>query len=162
MQRLRDIFGTAGVKELPLERVSATDKVVIRTVNSTYVFWLIDPDARRGLLSGGLVGHRLCNAVLVGTVTDAARNIPADPTVLRTNSRALFFIKAKNGLERLITSVITKLVHIKGHLSESSGLRWSPETGKTAEPRWRLGDSGHQAGRPHDRSQSHRELGSCL
>jgi hypothetical protein len=114
MQRLRDIFGRAGVKELPLDRVSATDKVVIRTVNSTYVFWLIDPDARRGLLSGGLVGHRLCNAVLVGTVTDTARNIPADPTVLRTNSRALFFIKAKNGLERLITSVITKLVHIKG------------------------------------------------
>jgi len=124
---LRDVFSRTGIKELPLDAVSATDKVIIHTVNSTYVFWLIDPEARRGLLSGGLLGNNLCNAVLVGTVSDAARNIPADPSVLRTHSRALFFIKAKNGVQRLITSVITKLFHFRGqHSLPGTGPRLSP------------------------------------
>ncbi len=114
MQRLRSIFGRPGIKELPLEKINATDRVVIHTVNSTYMFSLIDPEGRRGLLSGGLLGRRVCDAVLVGTLNRVGQDQPPDPSALRTNCRALFFIRAKTGLERLITSVITRLDHIRG------------------------------------------------
>jgi hypothetical protein len=81
---------------------------MIRTQNSEYRFSVVDPDERRGILTGGSLGDQRRNAVLVGTLS-GGNNFASDASGLKTGSRALFYLTAKNGVERLITSIITSL-----------------------------------------------------
>jgi len=91
-----------------LESVRAGEEISIDTRNSAYRFVVVDARERRGRLSGGALGPREHDAVLVGAM-------PGDPAGaerfdgLRIGRRALFYLTARNGVERLITSMITGL-----------------------------------------------------
>ncbi|HXG95010.1 MAG TPA: hypothetical protein VNN73_21905 [Blastocatellia bacterium] len=92
--------------EMELKNISEEDQILIRTQNSEYRFSVTDPEERRGLLSGGSLGDRQRDAVLVGMlgITDGLKS---DISSLKTGGRALFYLKSNYGVERLITSVIT-------------------------------------------------------
>ncbi|HVG19093.1 MAG TPA: hypothetical protein VNI02_08560 [Blastocatellia bacterium] len=95
--------------EIIFKDISPSDRIMIRTQNSEYRFSVLDPDERRGILTGGSLGNQQRNAVLVGTLSGGGNSFASDASKLKTGSRALFYLTAKNGVERLITSIITNL-----------------------------------------------------
>lgn len=90
-----------------MEAINRNEQIKIRTQNSEYSFWVVDPDERRGKLSGGSLGEQTREAVLVGTLASDNQSLENVSTGLKTGRRALFYLAAKNGVERLITSIIT-------------------------------------------------------
>ncbi|HYP25761.1 MAG TPA: hypothetical protein VE262_03495 [Blastocatellia bacterium] len=98
--------------EINFDNVSSSDQINIRTQNSTYNFEVLDPDERRGILSGGTLGNHGREAVLISSLDgDGGEGTKASP-VLKPGTRALFYMTAKRGFERLITSVITGISHL--------------------------------------------------
>ncbi|HWP41646.1 MAG TPA: hypothetical protein VNO14_00325 [Blastocatellia bacterium] len=98
--------------KVEFENMNKADQVLIRTQNSEYCFEVLDPQERRGLLTGGSLGGQMRDAVLIGAVPEGANRV-SDPLSVRTGARAMFFMNAKNGVERLITSVITEIKHLR-------------------------------------------------
>lgn len=95
--------------DIAFKEISPSDQIVIRTQNSEYRFSVLNPDERRGTLSGGSLGNQRRDAVLAGMLSEGGNNFASDTSGLKTGSRALFYLSAKNGVERLITSIITGL-----------------------------------------------------
>jgi hypothetical protein len=93
--------------DIAFNEISPSDQIVIRTQNSEYRFSVLNPEERRGTLSGGSLGNQRREAVLAGVLTGGENNFASDVSGLKTGSRALFYLSAKNGVERLITSIIT-------------------------------------------------------
>ena len=102
--------------DITMKEIGPSDQILIRTQNSEYRFSIVDPLERRGTLSGGFLGDQSRDAVLVGTLsennssTDSLDNVSNG---LKTGRRALFYLTAKNGIERLITSIITGITRNK-------------------------------------------------
>lgn len=94
--------------EITLEGINPNEQILIRTQNSEYRFSILDPQERRGTLSGGTLGEQARDAVLVGTLSDN-NSLDNVSTGLKTGRRALFYLSARNGIERLITSIITSV-----------------------------------------------------
>lgn len=101
--------------KITFKDISPSDCIAIRTQNSEYRFSVVDPTERRGILTGGSLGDQRRSAVLVGALSDGANSFASDGSGLKTGSRALFYITAKNGVERLITSIITSLNRVESH-----------------------------------------------
>lgn len=97
--------------EITLENMHAHDQLMIQTKNSRYKFSVMNPGERRGFLSGGSLGDKAREAILIGTLPAEGQDSQKDSEGLKTGARALFFLTARNGIERLITSVITRLSH---------------------------------------------------
>jgi hypothetical protein len=97
-----------------------SDQILIRTQNSEYRFSIVDPVERRGTLSGGFLGDQSRDAVLVGTLSDNDNSTSLDNVSngLKTGRRALFYLTAKNGIERLITSIITGITRNESRKDE--------------------------------------------
>lgn len=97
---------------IELDQINEADCILIRTRNSEYQFSLIDPVGRRGVLSGGEFGDDPHDATLVGALCrgDAAGS---DTSCLRTDARALFYLRAEAGIKRFTTSPVTRLVHVR-------------------------------------------------
>lgn len=92
-----------------LDNLSADDRVVIRTKNSSYNFLVINPAHRQGMLSGGKLGDSPRSAVLIECLSDDKENTAAGPRVLKPGSRALFYLMSARGIERVVTSVIIEV-----------------------------------------------------
>ena len=90
------------------KNITDAEQIIIRTQNSEYQFSVTDAKERRGTLSGGSLGEHYRDAVLVGTIS-SNNQIASDSLELKTGQRALFLMKAKHGVERLITSIITEI-----------------------------------------------------
>jgi hypothetical protein len=99
--------------KVEFEDINKEDYVLIRTENSEYNFKVTDPQERRGKLSGGSLGGQTRDAVLIGTVPASLTQEGSDPLAVQTGARAIFFMSAKSGVERLITSVVTDIKHLK-------------------------------------------------
>ena len=105
--------------ELAFEDIEESDTIMIRTQNSEYKFAVTDPEGRRGVLSGGSLGGERRDANLVGALPQSGPAVVGDTSKLETGSRALFYLSAKRGIERLITSVITGIsINHNGHRNE--------------------------------------------
>ncbi|HEX5736338.1 MAG TPA: hypothetical protein VF131_26140 [Blastocatellia bacterium] len=104
--------------ELTFKDIDESDTILIRTQNSEYRFAITDAEGRRGILSGGSLGEGGRDANLVGALPESGAAIVGDTSKLETGSRALFYLSAKKGIERLITSVVTGIKHRKGHRQE--------------------------------------------
>jgi len=103
---------------ITLDSISPNDQLLIRTQNSEYRFSILDAEERRGTLSGGTLGEQARDAVLVGTLSEN-NNSPDNVSMgLKTGRRALFYLAARNGVERLITSAITSVARNKKHEDE--------------------------------------------
>jgi hypothetical protein len=116
-QAPRAIEFAVPTEEIAFDEVNAADKILIQTKNSEYRFSVVDPEGRRGRLSGGSFGNQLQDATLVGALIGSHGNASKDTSRLKINSRALFYINVGAGLKRLTTSVITNLILIRGDRS---------------------------------------------
>jgi hypothetical protein len=98
-----------------MKDIDPSDQILIRTQNSEYRFSIVDPAERRGTLSGGFLGNQSRDAVLIGTLseTNSSNSLDNVSNGLKTGRRALFYLTAKNGIERLITSIITGITQNK-------------------------------------------------
>ena len=105
--------------KLTFKDIAESDTILIRTQNSEYEFAVTDAEGRRGLLSGGSLGGEQRDANLVGALPESGPALVGDTTKLETGSRAMFYLSAKRGIERLITSVITGIsVNHRGNRNE--------------------------------------------
>lgn len=99
---------------LSLNRQIRNDRLVIKTVNSTYRFVLVDPDLRQGVLSGGALTGAPRSAILIGSVFQGAAGSASEIPGLKVGARAIFYLVSSAGMERLITSVVVNFTIIKG------------------------------------------------
>jgi hypothetical protein len=102
--------------EIKFSEIQSKDQLLIETANSEYHFRVTDAEQRRGRLTGGTLGDGEREAVLAGAIsgTGALGHIALG---LQTGGRAVFYLTATRGIERLITSVITRVSH--DHARES-------------------------------------------
>ena len=89
------------------------DKVVIRTLNSTYRFLITDPARRQGVLTGGAIGNNTREAVLIESFAGEDDKRFESSHEVRTGARVLFYLASARGAERMATSIIQELVVIQ-------------------------------------------------
>lgn len=94
-------------KVIAFDDLSRDDQVSVQTARSNYHFSVLDAHNRTGMLTGGFLGDQAIEAVFTGTLTEDDGNF--DSRELKTGARAVFFVHAKNQVQRVITSVITNL-----------------------------------------------------
>lgn len=104
--------------EINFDKLSPSDQISIRTQNSRYNFSVVNPEERRGILSGGSLGSRQRDAVLIASLEGDEGAGEHAPSVLKTGARALFYLTAKRGFERLITSVIVQISQLNNEGDE--------------------------------------------
>jgi hypothetical protein len=114
----RAIESFGSTEEIAFDEVNAADRILIQTQNSEYRFSVVDPQSRRGKLSGGSFGNQLQDATLVGVLIGNPGNASSDTSRLKINSCALFYVNVGTGLKRVTTSVITDLTLIRGDESQ--------------------------------------------
>lgn len=90
--------------EIALDQMRQSDQIVIQTSHSAYIFLVIDPAKRLGMVVGGFFGDYATEAYL--DVLPAA-----DDDRLRAGSHALFYVGSRAGYNRVTTSIITNLVY---------------------------------------------------
>lgn len=95
---------------IKLSEIQSSDQLLIQTANSEYRFRVIDAEQRRGRLSGGTLGDGEREAVLAGAISGTGALGQID-MALQQGGRAVFYLTATRGIERLITSVITRVSH---------------------------------------------------
>ena len=98
--------------EIAFNGLSAADEIAIQTNNSHYQFLLIDPSEKRGILSGGSLGDRQREAILVGTLAYNTNAFAIDSPVMRVGDRVLFCLIDGNEAENFFTTMIQQLAHI--------------------------------------------------
>jgi hypothetical protein len=113
----------ASIEEIAFDDVEASDRILIQTENTEYRFSVVDPENRRGVLSGGSFGDGSKDATLVGVLIGGRAGHSSDTSRLKVDARALFYINGGAGLKRMTTSAITSLVHIRGDRAGRNRLR---------------------------------------
>lgn len=93
--------------------IQVNDKVLIKTRNSEYRFEVADPINGRGLLSGGTVGEKPREAILIESLVKSDSGRLRDFRGLKTGARALFYISSSCHIERVKTSNISSLILVK-------------------------------------------------
>src|SRR5262249_43067827 len=94
----------SGRLEIAIDQLRANDQILIRTAFSTYVFLVIDPAKRLGLVVGGVFGDYAAEASLeILSVRHTSR--------LRAGLCARFHVESRGGRKRITTSVVTSLVY---------------------------------------------------
>jgi hypothetical protein len=78
-----------------------SDVLTIRTRNSMYEFFVIDPVRAYGLLKGGVVGQCATEAFF------------CTPTTLDPGSKARLLIETRTGLRYITTSTIRSVKHLR-------------------------------------------------
>jgi hypothetical protein len=103
-----------GVK---FSEIQSKDQLLIQTANSEYRFRVTNAEQRLGRLTGGTLGDGEREAVLAGAISGTGGLGQLDPG-LQPGGRAVFYLTATRGIERLITSVITRVARNRAHTSE--------------------------------------------
>ncbi len=99
-------------KEIRFNTLSAADILVIKTRSSVYHFLVTDPLLRIGILSGGSLDREM-PAVLVGMWRKTQDVWTSNAPGLQTESRALFWLNSASGVQQLVSSAVTDVVHLK-------------------------------------------------
>ena|SRR2546423_3079338 len=94
--------------EIQFSEIQPKDQLLIQTANSQYCFRVTDAEHRRGRLTGGTLGDSEREAVLAGAISGTG-GLGHLAQGLQPGGRAVFYLTATRGVERLITSVITDL-----------------------------------------------------
>src|SRR5581483_9622991 len=100
---------------IQFSEIHPNDQLFIHTANSEYRFSVTDAEQRRGRLTGGTLGDSEREAVLAGAIS-ATGGLGQLAQGLQPGGRAVFYLTATRGVERLITSVITDVAcdHVRG------------------------------------------------
>ena len=102
---------------IKFSEMHSKDQLLIQTANSEYHFRVTDAEQRRGQLTGGTLGNSEREAVLAGAISGTGGLGQIDLT-LQPGGRAVFYLTATRGVERLITSIITRISHDRARDSE--------------------------------------------
>ncbi len=97
------------ITELNFREMEPGQTIQIETINSRYLFLLIDPANGKGLLSGGSLGDERYLAFLTGVLGDEREGFAIDSRRLRTRARALFYMETRQGTKSLMLSKIVRL-----------------------------------------------------
>jgi hypothetical protein len=119
----RDGSAPTSIEEIAFDDMKAADRILIQTENSEYRFSVVDPESRRGILSGGSFGDVVQDATLVGVLSTGRSDDSSDTSRLKIHSCALFYVNVGARLKRLTTSAITNLIHIRGDRSHLDRMR---------------------------------------
>jgi hypothetical protein len=106
-------YSISRTKEIALEELRKEDKILIQTCNRAYIFSIIDPARRLGNLSGRRFGTSASLATLAGTLTEGSSIFINGRCGVKTGSRVVFYVESNQGVRRLITSAITRIVRIE-------------------------------------------------
>jgi len=90
--------------EIALDQLCVNDQIIIQTVRSTYIILVIDPVKRLGRVVGGIFGDSAAEVFL------ESMPVALDHR-LRAGARACFYIESGVRNKRVVTSVITNLIH---------------------------------------------------
>lgn len=93
---------------IKFSEIQSKDQLLIETANSEYHFQVTDAEHRRGRLTGGTLGDSEREAVLAGAINGTG-GLGQLVEGLQPGGRAVFYLTATRGVERLITSVITEV-----------------------------------------------------
>jgi hypothetical protein len=113
-------YSSEAVSEIALDSLRAADSLLIKTANSTYCFLVIDPERRRGILTGGALGSNAATSVLVGAEIRTTVQGSGLYSKLCEGARVIFFLAAADRVQQLITSTISKLVHTRAKTTQHS------------------------------------------
>lgn len=113
METIKNLLYGEQTDKLAFSSIDVGDALIIETRNSTYRFLVIDAVSGQGILTGGMsVGNAGC-ALLIGVSVEDKNGFRLDTTCLKVGGRAIFHLDTDNGIDRLITSGITSLFHIR-------------------------------------------------
>jgi hypothetical protein len=104
-------------KAIAFDELLVADTILVRTRKSNYQFFVSDPSSLKGTLTGGFLGDQTAGAILSGAMT--ADKTGFDAAGLKTGSRAVFFVEAKEGVHRVVTSVVTDLAQAKRYVNDN-------------------------------------------
>ena len=93
---------------IAVKDLNAREQISICTRNNQYQFEVIDPTERRGFLSGGQLGDEAFEAILIGGFS-GNETCGRLSSGLELGACALFYVAAKNRMNRLTTSMIIHL-----------------------------------------------------
>ena len=96
--------------ELILNELNPIDIVCMETAHSTYRFAVLDPTARAGILSGGLLNETPLEANFLCSLS-AQENGGDDTTRIKVGSRAIFIYTSEARARYIVISTITKLTY---------------------------------------------------
>src|SRR5205085_3183498 len=102
---------------ITFSEIQPKDQLLIKTANSEYHFRVIDAEQRRGQLTGGTLGDGEREAVLAGEISGTG-GLGQLAQGLQPGGRAVFYLTATRGIERLITSVITRVARDGARVGE--------------------------------------------
>lgn len=98
---------------LTFDDIKADDKVLIKTRNSEYRFSMIDPERRKGTLSGGSLGDESREAFLIESHIMNEDGVLHDFSGLKIGGRALFYVSSGRSIERVTTSIVSGLTLVR-------------------------------------------------
>jgi hypothetical protein len=104
------------VVQISLDTLNVTDCISIKTADHSYLFIVTDPEERRGVLMGGVLGPNSTASVLLGANMRKNGQVSALFSGLYQGSRAIFFVESQDGVRQFVTSEITGLVHIESNI----------------------------------------------
>jgi hypothetical protein len=94
--------------EIIFSNLTTADVVFMETRHSTYQFFVTDPAACAGILSGGLLNQNSIKAKLLCSVSNKEESSD-DTSKIKVGSRAVFIYTGETGTRYLVISAITKL-----------------------------------------------------
>lgn len=106
-------FGRDPGSAITFDDMRPNDKIVIKTRNSEYQFFVSDPVNHKGMLSGGALGENPREAFLVESLSSEDGGVIQDFGGLKTGGRALFYLSSGPRVERVTTSKISGLTLVK-------------------------------------------------
>jgi hypothetical protein len=114
-RRLDELVDERPMLELLLKDLRMSDSLTIQTEYSTYAFLVTDPVQKAGILTGGKLKRHMMSVILVGVLDDREDRgtVGDEPGRLRTGAQAVFYLKSAEGVRRITTSPIKKILHVR-------------------------------------------------
>ena len=113
MESIKNLLYGERIEKLSFDGLNDGETLVIETRNSTYRFLVIDAISGQGILMGGAFDDSPVSGLLIGVSIEDRNGFRLDTTCLKIGGRAIFHLDTEIGIERLITSRITNLFHVR-------------------------------------------------
>jgi hypothetical protein len=96
------------IMEILITEINSRDEITFRTTENIYRFCVTNPRACMGFLTGGVLGQQRREAYFAGSFDQRGEHLYGSKRI-ETGTRALFFLRGKQWVHRLTTSLITEL-----------------------------------------------------
>jgi hypothetical protein len=104
-----------------IDSVAQFDQLIIETEKSTYIFTVGDPTMHWGRLTGGVLGNRLLAAYLVPSEEELDSS--TKESLIAVGNKVRFMLESECRIKWLVTSNVTRLVHINSGGGQTTPLK---------------------------------------